>query len=276
MKPDYQDLIDAINEQDLDKIREIIFVYDIIKKDGIIFGKGHLNVNWLIFDTIKHINNDNISIEIISMLLDGGLIPDAKTIFECKKSKILLTFLEHGVNPNICYERTYLLHHFAKSYEPIEILLKFGANPNVLDKDGKNPLWYCMGFLSAKLLIDAGADVNNVSNLGEKYYKTLLHDTLSHEIEILKYIIENDAYIKINMNTIQKIKKGNSVDIQMKLLDVLFTHKLKIEMAKLKEKNRKLEKENEELKIKVDFAPFGVGYELAKKDFEEKIEEISA
>ena len=46
-------------------------------------------------------------------------------------------------------------------------LITKGSDVNVLDKDGKSPLYYCQSQEVAKLLIDAGAEVNHPSILGK-------------------------------------------------------------------------------------------------------------
>lgn len=78
-----------------------------------------------------------------------------------------------GLNTAVRKDKWTLLHVASATDRPdaTQYLITKGSDVNVLDNDGKSPLYYCQSEGVAKLLIDAGADVNHPSILG----KTPLH-----------------------------------------------------------------------------------------------------
>ena len=80
---------------------------------------------------------------------------------------------EIGLNAIIRPDKWTLLHQASASNRPdvTEYLINKGSDVNVLDKDGKSPLYYCQSEEAAKMLVNAGAEVNHPSVLG----KTPLH-----------------------------------------------------------------------------------------------------
>lgn len=78
-----------------------------------------------------------------------------------------------GLNAIIRPDKWTLLHVASAKDRPdvTEYLIDKGNDVNVLDKDGKSPLYYCQSEETAKMLINAGAEVNRPSVLG----KTPLH-----------------------------------------------------------------------------------------------------
>lgn len=78
-----------------------------------------------------------------------------------------------GLNAIIRPDKWTLLHLASARNRPdvTEYLIDKGNDVNVLDKDGKSPLYYCQSEETAKMLINAGAEVDRPSILG----KTPLH-----------------------------------------------------------------------------------------------------
>ena len=78
-----------------------------------------------------------------------------------------------GLNAIIRPDKWTLLHVASARNRPdvTEYLIDKGNDVNVLDKDGKSPLYYCQSEETAKMLINAGAEVERPSILG----KTPLH-----------------------------------------------------------------------------------------------------
>lgn len=80
-------------------------------------------------------------------------------------------------NVNGLYPKRTLLHH-ASEYgqtEVIELLLKKGAQVNVIDSDGLTPLLLAIyedQLDCAKLLLDHGANKNGKTPLGKSYMET--------------------------------------------------------------------------------------------------------
>ncbi|KAJ7339561.1 hypothetical protein OS493_005962 [Desmophyllum pertusum] len=78
-----------------------------------------------------------------------------------------------GVNAAVRKDKWTLLHVASATDKPdvTQYLINMGSDVNILDKDGKSPLYYCQSEEVAKMLVDAGAEVNHLSILG----KTPLH-----------------------------------------------------------------------------------------------------
>ena len=78
-----------------------------------------------------------------------------------------------GLNAVVRQDKWTLLHVASATRKPdvTQYLIDMGSDVNVLDKEGKSPLYYCQSEEVAKMLIDAGAEVNHSSILG----KTPLH-----------------------------------------------------------------------------------------------------
>lgn len=78
-----------------------------------------------------------------------------------------------GLNAIIRPDKWTLLHQASASKRPdvTEYLINKGSDVNILDKEGKSPLYYCQSEEAAKMLVNAGAEVNHPSVLG----KTPLH-----------------------------------------------------------------------------------------------------
>ena len=99
--------------------------------------------------------------EIRDLLNDGSLV-DIQKVSE-----------DIGLNTVVRQDKWTLLHAASATNRPdvAQYLINEGSDVNVLDKEGKSPLYYCQSVEVAKMMVDAGAEVNHPSILG----KTPLH-----------------------------------------------------------------------------------------------------
>lgn len=103
------------------------------------------------------------------------------------------------IGPNAAVKKDtgrWSLLHIASTTDRSDVtqhLITKGSDVNVLDKDGKSPLYYCQSQEVAKLLIDAGAEVNHPSILG----KTPVHYACISNAspEVLKLLLKSGALV---------------------------------------------------------------------------------
>ena len=87
---------------------------------------------------------------------------------------MLYWLLERGVSPDCCGEsdggNTPLMHAASEGDIPVmKLLLGFGADPNALNEESENALGFSVSWKqleAIKLLVAAGADVNNTDDSG--------------------------------------------------------------------------------------------------------------
>lgn len=105
---------------------------------------------------------DKYSYHQIHALFDNGSLGDIQKVSE-----------EIGLDAVVRRDKWTLLHVASATNRPdvAQYLINMGSDVNVLDKEGKSPLYYCRSEEVAKMMVDAGADVNLPSILG----KTPLH-----------------------------------------------------------------------------------------------------
>lgn len=103
------------------------------------------------------------------------------------------------IGPNAAVKKDtgrWSLLHIASTTDRSDVtqhLITKGSDVNVLDKDGKSPLYYGQSQEVAKLLIDAGAEVNHPSILG----KTPVHYACISNAspEVLKLLLKSGALV---------------------------------------------------------------------------------
>ena len=104
----------------------------------------------------------------------------------------------------------------------VELLLKYGANPNVTDKDGNTPLIWMIRYAdkkSVQTLIDYGANID----IADNNKRTALHWAASSDIsDIIKILLNKKCNIDaqdIDKNTplILAVKNGNSEIVEILL-----------------------------------------------------------
>ena len=105
---------------------------------------------------------DKYSAHEILQLFDNGSLEDIQKVCE-----------EIGLDTVVRRDKWTLLHVASTTNRPdvTQYLINMGSDVNVLDKEGKSPLYYCKSEEVAKMMVVAGADVNRPSALG----KTPLH-----------------------------------------------------------------------------------------------------
>lgn len=87
----------------------------------------------------------------------------------------------------------------------IKLLLQYGAHPDSRDRSGLTPLMkaarHPQGYMTVKLLIEYGADVNDIA--GERHdYRTVLHHSIfSGNLDIIRLLLTNGArYPKLDFD----------------------------------------------------------------------------
>jgi ankyrin repeat protein len=98
------------------------------------------------------------------------------TCVHSKEAEILITLLELGIHPDTPNQSDRFPLHLAVengNEEFVKILLRFGANPNITDKNGVTPLHISYSYDSlggiSDLLVSKGADLNLRDSLGKRY-----------------------------------------------------------------------------------------------------------
>ena len=135
--------------------------------------------------TLKNGANPNKKRRMANNKLGGSVLHMANT---ARKTQILLNF---GADPNITdfLGRTPI---HSSNLDKTKILLKGGADPNAQDIDGLTPLQYAGNSPEkTKLLLETGAD----PNIGDKVNHRPLHDTRS--LKQTKLLIEAGADVNI-------------------------------------------------------------------------------
>ena len=101
---------------------------------------------------------DKYSYNEIHELFDNGSLEDIKKLPK-----------EIGLDTVVRRDTWTLLHVASATNIPdvTQYLVNMGSDVNVLDKEGKSPLYCCKSEEVAKILVDAGADVNRPSIVGK-------------------------------------------------------------------------------------------------------------
>ena len=105
-----------------------------------------------------------------------------------------------GVNAIIRHDKWTLLHVASAQNRPdiTEYLISMGNDVNALDKEGKSPLYYCRSEEAAKMLLNAGAEVNYRSILGKT---PLQHACISNASpEAVKVLLQSGARVNAEDN----------------------------------------------------------------------------
>lgn len=147
----------------------------------------------------------NRQLEVIRALLNAGAsLKNGDTTSKCMLfcaiheggTNIYKLLMEKGISLNTPNEDGETLLHLSVSFDEPELtafFLKNGLNPNARDKRGWTPLHECCHNnrppIHARLLIQAGADVNSLNDRRE----TPLHLIASHGGEILGLLVKAGA-----------------------------------------------------------------------------------
>lgn len=151
--------------------------------------------------------------EYMQLLLESGAKVDKRAVgpgegktvlifaLESGSEDALLCLLRHGCNvnlPHAQYRRA--LHHAIElgNAHFVKILLDFGADPNLVTRQGESPLqeaiWANMGLETVQLLVERGAQVNHATSFGD----TALMCCARHDSpEICQFLIEKGALLNV-------------------------------------------------------------------------------
>ena len=120
--------------------------------------------------TVLHKMISENNYDISSLLLKLGANPNINDkynlppLYYAKRTKTMELLLQNNGEPNVITPQgSTLLHNCVKSknINATKLLLKYNANPNILDKDKKIPFDYSFNNPSIrKMLLDAGSDTN--------------------------------------------------------------------------------------------------------------------
>lgn len=106
----------------------------------------------------------NRRIDILELLLDAGVVPDADALCLASKAQAVELLLRADAPINdLCSWGWSALHNAIAEgrTEIVELLLRSGANPNVTSKDGETPLMFATSggdVAIVELLLKCGAD----------------------------------------------------------------------------------------------------------------------
>lgn len=129
---------------------------------------------------------DKYSYHEIQELFHSGSLGDIQKVSE-----------EIGMDAVVRRDKWTLLHVASATNRPdvTQYLINMGSNVNVLDKEGKSPLYYCKSEEVAKMMVNAGADVNvnRPSILG----KTPLHHACISDATpgVVKILLQSGARV---------------------------------------------------------------------------------
>ena len=125
---------------------------------------------------------------------NGGKVPPLFQAIKNQQFNIVDLLLKYNANINIKFNDTYPIH-LVTIHDYTNILpsfIKNGANINLKDSSGNTPLHYTVyrnNVVSSKLLLDAGAKMDIVSNRGKTSYEYANFYGLQNIVnEMRKYI----------------------------------------------------------------------------------------
>ncbi|MBO4707505.1 MAG: ankyrin repeat domain-containing protein [Elusimicrobiaceae bacterium] len=170
-------------------------------------------------------------LRIVELLLAAGAKDKAeawKAAVDGDFPKIAKTIWDSGINiEGKVGEELLLTASDAGMLETVKTLLKSGVNANTVDKNKKSALAYAVSPCGvgicddkdavAKVLINAGADVNMISKEGQT---PLLYATYTENTEMVEFLLKSGADVNIKFNNetlLQMAQKAEYTEI-VKLL----------------------------------------------------------
>ncbi|KAK0417986.1 hypothetical protein QR680_013313 [Steinernema hermaphroditum] len=123
--------------------------------------------------------------------------------------------LENGADPNARYfDGPEICHVPPTETQFLSLMLNFGANPNVHDRDGLTPLMKAcrakeQGFKALRILLDHGADINALAKPKQDLKTALHYAVLSGSLDLVCFLIENGA----NVNMSRDYDKASPLDL---------------------------------------------------------------
>ncbi|XP_051169281.1 ankyrin-2-like [Leptopilina boulardi] len=114
-----------------------------------------------------------------------------------------------------------------KNIQLVDILLKNGADVNIVNEDGKTPLYVATKLNNIQLveiLLKNGADVNIANHLGET---ALYVATEENNIQLVDILLKNGAKLNGQDNFRKSIRRA-AVNNNIELIKILFKHGAKV------------------------------------------------
>ncbi|PAV71488.1 hypothetical protein WR25_12227 [Diploscapter pachys] len=158
----------------------------------------------------------------IPLMEKGGRYPSRENIdeplrlaiknghFECAR-----LLLENGANPNAIYfDGPEITHISPLDTKFIELLLEYGADPNVFDRKGLSPLMRSCrmkekGIPTIEILLKYGADLNAQAPDRQDHRTALHFALLSGSADLVKFLIGKGAMV----NMPEEYEKPSPIDI---------------------------------------------------------------
>jgi len=184
-------LMSAVREHDIAQAKEVILdASDREKSEALVWAQSFEMIKILVDNgaDVNYVNDQNLGI------LNSGCTTSHHSSYQATKFLI-----EHGINTELvnmqsrgseetplhCGDRC----SFDKSnncqdeYRNVELMLQYGANPNIKNLNGETPI-FTVSDASKKILIDHGADVSVINNYGE----TLLFRV--QDLDLFKLLVQ--------------------------------------------------------------------------------------
>lgn len=147
-------------------------------------------------------NNSNISSKTVIFFQNGH--------YDC--ARLLLT---NGANANAIYfDGPEITQVSPLDTNFLELLLEFGADPNVFDRKGLTPIMKACrlrdkGIEAIRILLKYGADINKLCPERQDFRSALHFALLSGNHDLVKFMIANGS----NVNMDEKYEKPSPIDI---------------------------------------------------------------
>ena len=148
--------------------------------------------------TVLHNSVKTSNVEAVYLLLKAGANPnildkDLKIPLDyAANNDVFALLLGFGANPN--YKNYLKQALLSKNYENLSNLLECGADPNMLDENGNNSVFFINNQKELELLKNYKADLNIINKYG---YSPVLHFALRGDKEKVNLLISNGASAEI-------------------------------------------------------------------------------
>lgn len=151
-------------------------------------------------------------------------------IAACKNNETMISFLlDMGANPNVVDQQGRTPAMIAAEYghvQSLQVLAVADSDMTVRDREGKGILFYCLlstkrHTLSMKIALEHGANVNNVSNDGQPLLVTAAQTGLEDFVdELLRAGADPDSkHLKSSFSALHAAAASGSVDCVRSILE---------------------------------------------------------
>ena len=115
---------------------------------------------------------------------------------QTKSVKIAEMLLKYGADPNLGKEPPIIQACQIGNFELIKLLVKYGANVNISDRQNSTPLMLSVdSFQIVEFLISKGANVNGQDNNGNTVLMSSLGGPTERQMKIMKLLLEKGANV---------------------------------------------------------------------------------